>query len=219
MCRPARRDVPRGRSLEVVPLPWRVPKARSQARQARPGYGGCPRRPAWLATALTAWLAGLPALRPGTRRNAIAPAAPSPAPHQQRQRQVVQRRVVRRPVPGPDAAVVFAQRHVPRESACRPPPARRDPVLRRAFQSARFHVRQHPLEGRARGSLVPLCPPVERSAQKLQLLLRPGLGEHFRMPATLLARYLGRHQQRQHRAQPIAQHRPVPRVRHLLQQL
>ena len=64
---------PRGGSPAVA-----GPEARSQARQARPGYGGCPRRPAWLATALTAWLAGLPALRPGTRRNAIAPAAPSP---------------------------------------------------------------------------------------------------------------------------------------------
>ena len=56
---------PLGRCLEAVPRLWRASEARSQARQAHPGYGGRPHRPARLATALTAWLAGPPALRPG----------------------------------------------------------------------------------------------------------------------------------------------------------
>ena len=80
----------------------------------------------------------------------------------------------------------------------RAPTARRDPAWRYAFQGARFHARQHPLEGRVRGSLVPLRPAVERAAQKLPLLWRPSLGGRFRVPAARLARHLGPHQQRQH---------------------
>ena len=98
VCRPERPDGrSRGRGLEAVPRPWRAPAARSQARRAHPGYGRPPADPPGWPPRLLLGLHGFQRFVPACAEVRLRQRhrRPSPAPHQQCQRPVFQRRVVR----------------------------------------------------------------------------------------------------------------------------